>query len=117
MTDNCIFCEIVRGETNTELLHEDDEVVAFHDVNPVTGMHLLVIPKKHVPALDALSAEHGSLVSNLMLTAQKLGNQHSPEHGYRIAVNGGGQEDVPHLHLHVMGGQADLGEPAKGVTD
>ena len=115
VSDDCIFCSIVKGDTESDFLYEDGQVVAFRDSNPAAKFHVLIVPKDHVPALDSMSTLNTEFLAHLLLTAKKLGNEHSSEYGYRVALNGGGAEDVPHLHMHVLGGQADLGNPAKGV--
>ena len=109
----CIFCAIVAGDSPAEIVHQDDQVVAFADKYPNAKLHLVVVPKAHIASLDDLSDP--GLEAHLLRTARALGNDHSPEHGYRITVNGGSQQDVGHLHFHVLGGQPELGPPAKGV--
>lgn len=114
---DCIFCQIVSKTAAAEIVYEDDRVVAFQSTYPVTEVHLLVVPKRHIGALDELSAAEADLAGHLLLTSRELGRNRSPEHGYRVSVNAGGQQDVDHLHFHVLGGQADLDVAAKGVND
>lgn len=111
MMADCIFCDIVAKKAPAEIVHEDEQAVAFRDINGLAPVHLLVVPRTHVESIDAL--EDDELLKQLLVVARKLGQEHSPqEHGYRIAVNAGNQIEVPHLHVHVIGGKPALGEMA-----
>jgi histidine triad (HIT) family protein len=101
---DCIFCQIVAGDAPAEIVHQDDDVIAFTNIDPKAPVHLLVIPRAHHPNLESLS--NPSLSLKLFETARHLGDTHSPEHGYHLAVNSGKQAEVPHLHFHVLGGQS-----------
>jgi histidine triad (HIT) family protein len=110
---DCVFCKIVSGELDTEVVHEEEEVLAFNDMNGRAPVHVLVIPKHHVPNLEAVGTLPDAVVKRLFevasAVAEKLG---VAESGYAVRVNNGpdaGQE-IFHLHLHVMGGQR-LGMP------
>jgi histidine triad (HIT) family protein len=105
---DCVFCKIVAGEIDTEVVHDEDEVLAFNDMNGRAPVHVLVIPKRHVSDLEAVGALPDAAVKRLFevasAVAEKLG---VTESGYAVRVNNGpdaGQE-IFHLHLHVMGGQ------------
>ncbi|TVP77808.1 histidine triad nucleotide-binding protein [Thioalkalivibrio sp.] len=107
MTD-CIFCRIVAGEIPAKLILETENVVAFHDLNPVAPQHALVIPRRHIATLDDATDEDRELLGQLMLAgaeaARLLG---CAENGYRTVMNckeSGGQS-VYHIHLHVLGGR------------
>lgn len=107
MTD-CLFCKIASGEIPTELAHEDDEIVAFHDINPQAPVHILIIPREHIPTLFDTAPEHSALLGRLqqvaIALARRLGLEES---GFRLVTNcleGGGQA-VYHLHLHLLGGR------------
>lgn len=105
----CIFCQIVTGESEADVVYADDSVMAFHNIDPQTPVHIVLIPKEHIPSIDALSAEHRELVDSLFTTARHLGAKHDQhDHGYRISVNSERQAEIPHLHLHVHTGSADL---------
>ena len=106
---DCIFCSIVAGEAGGEHVYRDDEVTAFADVNPRAPLHLLVVPNRHVTNVD--ETDDADILAKLLLVARDLGKQHSPEHGYRILINGGAQAEVAHVHLHVLGGQAEFDWP------
>ena len=109
MSENdCIFCKIVRGEMDADVVHEEDEVLAFKDIRGLAPVHVLVIPRQHVGSLEEVTQLPESVARRLFevssMVAQKLG---VGESGYVVRVNNGpdaGQE-VFHLHLHVLGGQ------------
>ncbi len=110
---DCIFCKIVRGEIETEVVHDEEEVLVFEDVRGRAPVHVLVIPKRHVASLEEITGLPESVARRLFevssLVAEKLGVKES---GYAIRINNGpdaGQE-VFHLHLHVLGGKR-LGMP------
>jgi histidine triad (HIT) family protein len=112
MTDpDCLFCRIVRKEIPARLVAETEHCLAFHDVDPKAPLHVLVIPKEHVPSLDA--ATDPTLVGRVALLAAEIAREHGvADAGYRTVVNtnrGAGQT-VFHLHLHLLGGRA-LGWP------
>ena len=106
---DCIFCRIARKELPTELMHEDDQCVAFRDVNPQAPVHWLIVPKRHVERLHDLTEADRSLLGHLMLTARSMAERAGVgQGGYRLVVNNGpdGGQTVPHLHLHLVGGRA-----------
>jgi len=112
MTDpDCIFCKIVRGEIPSKKLHEDDDVLAFHDVRPQAQVHFLIIPKEHLATLyDAGMAQHRALGRMLALTGE-LARKAGAADGFRTIINTGrvGHQEVYHVHMHVLGGQEPLG--------
>jgi len=103
----CIFCDIVAGKIPSKNVHEDDLAVAFHDVSPKAPTHILVIPRDHVPDLDAAEPGREPLLGHLMLVAKKVAAEAGLSNGYRVVVNRGadGGQTVDHLHLHVLGGR------------
>ncbi|MFC2040921.1 histidine triad nucleotide-binding protein [Chloroflexota bacterium] len=104
----CIFCKIVAGEIPADTLYQDEEVIAFRDINPQSPTHLLIIPKKHIPSLNHLSGAESSLVGGMVNTANQLAKREGiAESGYRLVMNCGkqGGQLVPHLHLHLLGGR------------
>jgi histidine triad (HIT) family protein len=110
---DCIFCKIARGEVDADVVHDEDEVLAFRDINSKAPVHILVIPKQHVANLEEIGALPETVVKRLFevasAVAEKLG---VAEDGYAVRINNGraaGQE-VFHLHLHLMGGKK-LGMP------
>lgn len=107
MTD-CIFCKIVSGDIPGDIVYQDDDVLAFRDLNPQAPTHVLVIPKKHISTTNDIQPEDASLVGKLFLAAQQVAQQEGiAESGYRSVLNcneGAGQS-VFHIHLHVLGGR------------
>ncbi len=105
---DCIFCQIVAGKVPSGILYQDEEVVAFRDINPQAPVHLLIIPKKHIPSLTHLSEARLSLISGMVKTANQLAKREGiSESGYRLVINCGeqGGQLVPHLHMHLLGGR------------
>jgi histidine triad (HIT) family protein len=105
--DSCIFCRIIAGDAPADILYRDDTVLAFHDIAPAAPVHILVVPKRHIPSVEALTPEDEDLVGHLVLVAQRLARQMGiAEKGYRLVLNVGkeGGQVVPHLHLHLIGG-------------
>ena len=103
---DCIFCKIVRGEIPSKKIYEDDELFAFHDINPVAPVHFMLIPKSHVASLMDADSSHAALLGKMLLLAPKLAREQGLDNGFRTVINtgrGGGQE-VMHLHIHVIGG-------------
>jgi histidine triad (HIT) family protein len=108
---DCIFCRIVRGEIPSRKVFEDEEILAFHDINPVASVHFMIIPKKHVPSLAHVRPEDAGVLGRILaLTGQLAREQGSPD-GFRTIINTGriGRQDVQHVHVHVIGGQEPLG--------
>jgi len=104
---DCIFCQIVAGNAPSETLYQDEEIIAFRDINPQASTHLIVIPKKHIPSLAHLSKEDLPLVGHMINTANHLAKiEGISESGYRLVINCGkeGGQLVPHLHMHLLGG-------------
>jgi histidine triad (HIT) family protein len=108
---SCIFCRIVRGEIPSRKAYEDDEVLAFHDVRPVAPVHLLLIPKAHVPSLYEAGEAHAAVLGRIMTLAGRLAREHGADDGFRTIVNTGrvGRQEVMHVHVHVIGGGEPLG--------
>ena len=108
MTDNCIFCKIIRGEIPCTKLYEDDEILAFEDINPIAPIHFMVIPKEHVETLDDTTKQHTSLIGKMLITGAEIARKKGiGSTGYRQIINcreSAGQE-VFHLHAHFAGGR------------
>ena len=108
--DNCIFCKIIAGTIPSRKVYEDDEIFAFHDVNPWAPIHFLIVPKMHIPSMAQVEVGHAALLGKMMVLAPQLaieqGCKPYPEGGFRIVTNTGaeGGQEVHHLHTHVMGG-------------
>ena len=107
---DCVFCEIVAGRTSASIEYQDDEILAFHDIYPKAPVHLLVIPKRHIESVMALSPEDAPLVGRMVLAAKRIGEARGlAERGYRLAIHSGpeGGQVVYHLHLHFLAGRRD----------
>ena len=109
MNNECLFCQIIEGEVDSDIVYEDDKVVAFEDIDPQAPVHLLIIPKKHIPTLDELKDEDYSLIGHIYRVANKLAEKYEiAEDGFRIVSNckeQGGQT-VFHIHFHLLGGRS-----------
>jgi len=104
---DCLFCKIIEGAIPSDKVYEDDDFLAFKDINPQSPVHVLVIPKKHIEKLSDCGEEEKDLLANLMLTANRVAKELGiDQSGYRVAINSGkeGGQLVFHLHLHLMGG-------------
>lgn len=106
---DCIFCKIINKEIPATIVYEDENILAFNDINPVAPVHVLVIPKQHIESLSELNKENVGALSNIYLginqVAEKLGIK---EKGFRVIVNNGkdGGQVVYHLHFHLIGGKS-----------
>ena len=105
---DCIFCRIAAGEIDAKVVHSDDDTVAFRDINPQAPTHVLVIPRRHIPAIDALEAADAEIVGKLFLAAKSIARADGvADGGYRVVMNNGADagQSVDHIHLHVLGGR------------
>jgi histidine triad (HIT) family protein len=105
---DCIFCKIIAGEIPSEKVHSDETVTAFRDINPAAPTHILIIPNKHIPSINDISAADEETIGHLFTVARQLAEGEGiNETGYRLIINTGpdGGQVVFHLHLHLLGGQ------------
>ena len=104
---DCIFCKIIKGEIPSNKVYEDDEILAFKDINPIAPVHILIIPKKHIESANDISKEDELLIGKIFTVIKKLAKEHNLENGYRIVNNCGedGGQEVKHLHFHLLGGR------------
>lgn len=106
---DCIFCKIVKHEIPAKIIYQDEDMIAFDDINPKAPTHKLIVPRKHISTLNDLTEEDTQLMGKLMQAIQKLAKQLGiAEAGYRTVINcnkGGGQL-VYHLHIHLLGGRS-----------
>ncbi len=105
---DCIFCKIIAGEIPTELLYQDEDVVVFRDINPITPVHLLVVTRKHISSLAGMTDAEMPLVGKMVKVANRVAREQGiAESGYRVTINSGAEagQIVPHLHMHLMGGR------------
>lgn len=108
MTQECIFCKIVAGEIPANKVYDDEQVLAFNDINPQAPTHVLVIPKRHIESLATATADDNQLLGHLLTTASQLARDLGlAERGYRVVFNIGqdGGMAVYHLHAHILGGR------------
>lgn len=112
MSQPTIFQRILAGEIPAKIAYRDDLAFVLHDINPQGPVHVLVIPKKPVPRLDAAGADDQALLGHLLLVAKRMAKELKLANGYRLVINNGpdGGESVPHLHVHLIGGRP-LGWP------
>lgn len=108
MSDDCLFCKIAKGDVPSQEVYSDEEYYAFRDINPAAPTHILVIPRKHIPRIDAAGPEDQTLLGGLLLRANEIAKSEGLEEtGFRYAINcgeGAGQT-VFHIHLHILGGR------------
>lgn len=114
--DNCIFCKIAAKQIPSKTVYEDEDLIAFHDINPAAPVHLLIVPKQHVATLADCSDSHAALLGKMLLLAPKLAKEQGCGYsvdsggvkvgGYKTLFNTGpdGGQEVYHLHMHVIGG-------------
>lgn len=109
---DCLFCNIASGAIETIFLYEDEDIVAFKDIDPKAPFHVLIVPKKHIDSAAQLGAEHGALLARVFETAARLVDEAGFAKGYRVITNIGpeGGQSVGHLHFHVLAGR-QLGWP------
>jgi len=106
---DCIFCKIVEGKIPSRKVYEDDDMLAFHDIQPQAPVHFMIIPKQHVDSLAACDDSHAPVLGRMFAMAGRLAREQGAVDGFRTIVNTGrvGRQDVYHLHIHILGG----GEP------
>lgn len=116
----CLFCKIVNKEMNAEIVYEDDLVIAFPDIHPMAPVHVLIIPKEHIESANQLTDdEKGEKIGGrLLLAAKKIAaDKRIAENGYKLLIRTGsyGGQEVPHLHMHLIGG-AKLTEEIRPIS-
>lgn len=106
MSDNCLFCKIIKGEIPSDKLYEDDDVYAFRDIAPQAPVHFLVIPKKHISGPGSVKSEDEQLMGKVMRVADQIAREEGVEQ-YRLVFNNGEEagQTVFHVHMHVLGGR------------
>ena len=110
--EDCLFCKIIKGEIPCNKVYEDEEILAFHDIDPAAPIHILVIPKKHITSLAHLEKEDETIVGKIYTVINEIAQKNGfKEEGYRVIVNCGknGGQEVMHLHFHLLAGKP-LGE-------
>lgn len=104
---DCLFCKIVAGQIPSKKVLEDEQILAFHDIDPKAPKHILVIPKKHLASLADVQPGDEALLGHILATAASIAREHGLGNGYRVVISTGpeGGQTVGHLHLHLLGGR------------
>ncbi len=106
--EDCLFCKIIKGEIPANKVYEDEEILAFHDINPAAPIHILVIPKKHITSLAHMEKEDEAIIGKIYDVINKIAEDKGfKEDGYRVVVNCGKNagQTVMHLHFHILAGK------------
>ena len=108
---DCIFCKIIENVIPSSRVYEDDDVLVFKDIHPSAPVHLLVIPKRHITGLSAVTAADQQVLGKMLWVASQVAREAGCTDGFRTIINDGrvGRQDVFHLHMHVLGGAKPLG--------
>ena len=104
---NCLFCNIVSKAVDSQIVFEDDQVLAFHDIHPQAPTHILVIPKIHIPNITQFAPPHSEVLNAMFSAVKTIAHQHQLSQGFRLVTNIGidGGQTVNHLHFHILGGR------------
>ncbi|MGQ7845000.1 HIT domain-containing protein [Granulosicoccus sp. 3-233] len=111
MIEETIFSKIIRKELPSDMLYQDELVTAFRDINPQRPVHVLIVPNRHIPAVDDVTADDEAALGRMFSVARKIAREEGiSDDGYRLVVNCGehGRQEVPHIHMHLLGGE-DVG--------
>lgn len=105
--NDCIFCKIAAGEIPSKKVYEDDNMLAFYDINPMAKVHVLVIPKQHIENVDGVTPENSAVVAKIFEKIGDIAKTAGITNGYRVISNCGAdaKQSVMHLHFHILGGQ------------
>ncbi len=101
--EECIFCKIAAKEASADIVHEDERFLVFHDMRPKAPLHLLIIPRRHIPSIDHVEISDKELMGELLMVAQKVARQEGVK-GYKLQINVGreGGQEIDHLHVHLL---------------
>ncbi len=112
---DCLFCKIVEGKIPAQKVYEDDDILAFKDIFPQRPVHVLVIPKKHITSLATAGVEDAAVLGKMLAKANEIATEQGSPNGFRVIINTGevGQQEVPHLHMHIVGGPDPVGPMLK----
>ncbi|MCP5248913.1 MAG: histidine triad nucleotide-binding protein [Candidatus Accumulibacter sp.] len=115
--ENCLFCKIAAGDIPSRKVYEDDELFAFHDINPARPVHILVIPKRHITSLASSTEADLPVLGRMLAVANRLATEQGSPDGFRLIINTGaiGHQEVQHLHAHIVGGPEPVGPMLKRV--
>lgn len=102
----CIFCKIAAKKKTADIVYENDKVVGFRDINPKAPVHILIVPKKHIPSIKDAGEGDRDMLGEILLTAKIIAKEQKIDEGYKLVFNAGrkGGQVIDHLHLHLLGG-------------
>ena len=112
--EDCVFCQIADKKINSNMIYEDEDLVAFHDINPQAPSHILIVPRKHIAHLSAVDDADIPLLGKMLVLARNIAREnHFGEKGFRIALNEGkdGGQTIFHLHMHLLSGRRLMWPP------
>ena len=114
---DCLFCKIVDGKIPAQKVYEDEDILAFNDINPARPVHVLVIPKKHITSLATAAADDTLVLGKILGKANEIAVAQGSPDGFRVIINTGrvGQQEVQHLHAHIVGGPEPVGPMLKRI--
>lgn len=101
---DCVFCGIVEGALPSQKEYEDEEIMAFRSIDPKDDVHIIFVPKAHIPNLGSAEAEQASVFGRMLLAMKDTATKLKIDTGYRIVINNGHFQEVPHVHFHLLGG-------------
>lgn len=109
--DNCLFCRIARGEIPAKKVYEDEDLLAFLDIHPQRPVHVLLIPKRHITSLAEVVEADTALLGKMLVKANQIAVEQGSPDGFRVIINTGeiGQQEVQHVHMHIVGGPDPVG--------
>ncbi|TXI78336.1 MAG: histidine triad nucleotide-binding protein [Dechloromonas sp.] len=115
--NDCLFCKIVEGKIPASKVYEDEDILAFKDIHPARPVHILVIPKKHITSLATVATEDAAVLGKMLVKANEIAVEQGSPDGFRVIINTGrvGQQEVPHLHMHIVGGPDPVGPMLKRI--
>ena len=104
---DCLFCSIIKGDIPSKKAYEDETCYAFHDIAPQAPVHVLVVPKEHIPSVDGVNADNAAIIGHIFSVIPKIASELGLADGYRVITNIGenGCQSVKHLHFHILGGK------------
>lgn len=103
---DCLFCKIIKKEIPSNIVYETESLVVFPDIHPAADLHLLIVPKEHIASFHDLEKDHGQLLAEVYQTASRLVSENNlTDKAYRVVVNGGKAQHIPHIHFHFLGGE------------
>jgi len=112
---DCIFCKIANGEIPVEPVYQDEDIVAFPDIQPQRPVHILVVPRRHIASLAEVGASDEALLGRMLAVANRIAVEQGSPDGFRVIINTGpvGGQEVMHLHMHIVGGPDPVGPMLK----